>query len=42
MELPHDWVLFGLAAHTLWVGGSNDGKTAARELWGAGVMAGPD
>ena len=31
MELPHDWVLYGPAAHTLWVGGSNDGKTAARE-----------
>ena len=33
MELrrPHDWVLYGPAAHTLWVGGSNDGKTSARE-----------
>ena len=28
---PHDWVLTGKPAHALWFGGSNDGKTAARE-----------
>ena len=36
MELPHDWVLYGPAAHTLWVGGSNDGKTAVRAKTAAG------